>query len=97
MLRIVILIIALTAGGGAAWLSYGMIDGESDRSALAPVIPTTDVVVLSSDLPRGSTIGADDLRWGSYPLAAVPSLAIRRDERPSAIAELGRHRPSAHR
>jgi pilus assembly protein CpaB len=86
--RIVVLLIALVAGGIAALLA-----GRSDpppQVQQAPVAPleTVDVLVAASDIGLGSTISANDLRWQTWPAAAAGSNFVRRNDRPDAVNQL---------
>jgi pilus assembly protein CpaB len=83
--RIVVLVIAVVAGGIAALLA-----GRSDAPPPAPVVQleTSDVLVASGDIGLGSTVSAQDLRWQVWPAASAGSNFIRKSERPDAITEL---------
>jgi pilus assembly protein CpaB len=86
--RILILFIALAAGGIAAMLA-----GRSDRPvqiAEAPVAPvdTVDVLVAGGDIGLGQSVNANQLRWQTWPTAAASGNFIRRDDRPDAINQL---------
>jgi pilus assembly protein CpaB len=85
--RIVVLVIALAAGGIAALLA-----GRSDQPAPvapAPVaqIETTDVLVAANDIGIGHTVSAGDLRWQIWPTTAAGQF-IRKNDRPDAINQL---------
>jgi pilus assembly protein CpaB len=87
--RIVVLLIALAAGGIAALLA-----GRSDRPAQivqAPVAPleTVDVLVAGSDIGLGQPISAGDLRWQTWPAAAASSAHfVKRNEKPDAVNQV---------
>jgi pilus assembly protein CpaB len=85
--RIIVLVIAIAAGGFAALLA-----GRSDppAEAPAPVAPleTADVLIANTDIGLGHTVGASDLRWQTWPAAAAGTSFIRKSERPEAIKEL---------
>jgi pilus assembly protein CpaB len=86
--RIVVLVIALAAGGIAALLA-----GRSDRPpepAKAPVaqLDTTDVLIAANDIGLGHTVSAPDLRWQAWPTAAASENFIRKSDRPDAIEQL---------
>jgi pilus assembly protein CpaB len=84
--RIIVLAIALVAGGIAAFLA-----GRSEPPpAPVPVaqLETTDVLVAASDIGLGNRVTAPDLRWQTWPAAAAGANFIRRRERPDAINEL---------
>ena len=86
--RIVVLLIALAAGGIAALLA-----GRSDRQppvAQAPVAPleTVDVLVAASNINIGSTVSASEMQWQTWPAASAGANFIRRSDRPDALNEL---------
>jgi pilus assembly protein CpaB len=86
--RIVVLTIAIGAGGIAAYLASG-----SDRSApppAAPVaqLPTVDVLVAKSDIGLGQTVKPEDMQWQTWPTATASSTFIRRNDRPEATTQI---------
>jgi pilus assembly protein CpaB len=86
--RIVVLIIALGAGGLAAYLASG-----SDNKPAAPVQPTAqletvDVLVAKSDIGLGQTTKPDDLQWQTWPKSTASNSYIRRTDRPDAVTQL---------
>jgi pilus assembly protein CpaB len=85
--RIVVLIIAMAAGGVAAFMA-----GRSDdpQPALAPVaqIETIDVLVAGADIGLGSTVSSQDLRWQTWPAESASSQFVRRSDNPDAINQL---------
>ncbi|WP_435312295.1 Flp pilus assembly protein CpaB [Primorskyibacter sedentarius] len=88
MLRVVILLFALGAGGLAAWLSASYLSQQPQVVEVQVEVPKADVLVLNQNLPRGSVLAAGDLRWQELPLEALPELAIRRDAMPDAAEDL---------
>jgi pilus assembly protein CpaB len=86
--RIVVLTIALSAGGVAAYLASG-----SDNNKPAPAEPvaqlqTVDVLVARSDIGLGQTVKAEDMQWQTWPAATASSNFIRRNERPDATTQI---------
>ena len=84
--RIVVLTVAIGAGGIAAFLASG-----SDRAPPAePVaqLQTVDVLVAKSDIGVGQTLSADDMIWQTWPAATASSTFIRRNERPDATTQI---------
>ncbi|WP_315763647.1 MULTISPECIES: Flp pilus assembly protein CpaB [unclassified Bradyrhizobium] len=85
--RIVVLTIAVGAGGVAAYLA----SGSDDKPApAAPVVQlqTIDVLVAKSDIGLGQSIKPDDLQWQTWPAAAASSTFIRRSDRPDATNQV---------
>src|SRR6202158_792699 len=84
--RIVVLTIALGAGGVAAYLASG-----SDKKPPAePVaqLQTVDVLVAKSDIGLGQTVTAEALQWQTWPAATASNSFIRRNERPDATTQI---------
>ncbi|SEP18758.1 pilus assembly protein CpaB [Salinihabitans flavidus] len=88
MLRPLILLIALAAGGGAAWIAAQRTAPEPVTEAPTPVATEmTAVLVAAQDVPRGSQATADAFSWQQWPADAVPTTFIERSARPDAIKE----------
>ncbi len=86
--RIVVLTIALGAGGVAAYLASG---SDVPRPEIAPPVvqlPIVDVLVATKDMPLGHLIIADDLKWESWPLAGASQTSVKRTDRPDAVASI---------
>jgi pilus assembly protein CpaB len=86
--RIVVLGIAVAAGGVAALLARG-----SDPKLPAPVAPvakldTVDVLVANSDIGMGQSVKPADMRWQIWPTAAAGPLFIRKAQQPDAVKNL---------
>jgi pilus assembly protein CpaB len=86
--RIVVLTIALSAGGVAAYLASG-----SDSKPPAPTEPaaqlqTVDVLVAKSDIGLGQTLTANDMIWQGWPSTTTSSTFIRRNDRPDATKQI---------
>ena len=83
--RIVVLIIALGAGGVAAYLASG-----SDKAPSAPVaqLQTVDVLVAKSDIGLGQAVTPGDVQWQTWPAATASNSFIRRNERPDATTQI---------
>jgi pilus assembly protein CpaB len=90
MLRIVILVAALAAGGIAAWTALAF-RGQPPVVAIVeppPPPPVQDVLVASSDLGLGQTLTKDNMRWQSWPDSALNPAYISRAARPDALETL---------
>ncbi|MBI5261640.1 MAG: Flp pilus assembly protein CpaB [Bradyrhizobium sp.] len=87
--RIVVLVIAMGAGGVAAYLASGSDDGNKP-SPVAPVaqLPTVDVLVARSDIGLGQLVKPEDLQWQTWPADHASSTFIRRNQRPDAAKQL---------
>src|SRR5262245_15853539 len=85
--RVVVLTVALAAGGVAALLA-----GRSDRApapkAEAPKFDTVDILVAKSDLSRGQTLSPADVSWQAWPATTAAGNFIRKSDRPKALEDL---------
>jgi pilus assembly protein CpaB len=85
--RIVVLIIALSAGGVAAYLASG---SDNKPAPVQPVaqMETADVLVAKSDIGLGQTVKLEDLLWQTWPASTVSNTFIRRSDRPDATTQV---------
>jgi pilus assembly protein CpaB len=81
--RIVVLAVALGAGGIAAYLASGSADKPAPTAPVAQ-LPTIDVLVAKSDIALGQTLKPEDLQWQTWPAANASNTFIRRSEHPDA-------------
>jgi pilus assembly protein CpaB len=86
--RIVVLAIAIGAGGVAAYLASG-----SDKEAAAPIIaapqlPTMDVLVAKDDIGLGQTVAAENMQWQTWTESSSSGSFIRKKDRPDAITQI---------
>src|SRR5258707_1032939 len=85
--RIVVLTIALGAGGVAAYLASGFDKKPPPNEPIAQ-LQTADVLVAKSDIGLGQTVTAEALQWQTWPAATASNSFIRRSERPEATKEI---------
>jgi pilus assembly protein CpaB len=86
--RIVVLGVALAAGGAAAFL-IGT-DEEKKPVAPAPVanIETTDVLIAKSDIGMGTAVSSQDVQWQAWPSATTGESYITKKDKPNAVEEI---------
>ncbi len=86
--RLVVLGIAVAAGGLAALLAGR--SGKEPAPAPPPAaqLETVDVLIANSDIGPGTTVRADELRWQMWPAAAAGPSFIRKSDQPDAIEQL---------
>jgi len=85
--RIIVLTIALAAGGVAAYLASGY-DNKSVPVQPVAQLPTVDVLVAKSDIGLGQSVKPEDLQWQTWPAATASNNFIRRSERAEAAKEI---------
>ncbi|MDN4986250.1 Flp pilus assembly protein CpaB [Bradyrhizobium arachidis] len=86
--RIVVLVIALGAGGVAAYLASHYDNKPAPVLPVAEKLPTVEVLVAKSDIQLGQAVKAEDLQWQTWPQATASSAFIRRDNRPDAQTQI---------
>src|SRR5262245_21683639 len=83
--RIVVLVIALAAGGIAALLASRS-DKEAPPEPVAQ-LETVDVLVANSDIGVGTKVTAGEFRWQPWPAVSAGPQFIRKSDRPDAIEQ----------
>ncbi|MGY8632899.1 Flp pilus assembly protein CpaB [Bradyrhizobium sp. 14AA] len=82
--RIVVLVIALGAGGVAAYLASGYDNKPAPALPVAEKLPTVEILVAKNDIQLGQAVRPDDLLWQVWPASTSSGAFIRRDSRPDA-------------
>jgi pilus assembly protein CpaB len=85
--RIVVLAIAIGAGGIAAYLASGFGDKPAPAQPVAQ-LQTVDILVAKSDIGLGQSVKPDDIQWQSWPTATASGSFISRANRADAIKEI---------
>ena len=84
--RLIVLGIAVVAGGAAALLA-----GRSESQLPPPPVAqldTVDVLIAKKDVGIGQALSSDDLQWQSWPAVTAGTNLIRRSDRADAIERL---------
>jgi len=85
--RLIVLVIALAAGGVAAILASGLRQPSAPpASPPAPPLATVDVLVAKTDLNIGQKVSGKDIAWQTWPAASAGSF-IKKTDRPDAIKD----------
>ena len=87
--RLVVLGVALAAGGIAALLA-GRSDPPPPPPAPAPAaqIDTVEILVARNDIGMGHVVSLNDIQWQIWPTAAASPNFLRKSDRPDAIQQL---------
>ncbi len=91
LFRVLVLAVALVAGGIAAWLALNMSTGEAPAPTvveLAPQIQSQDVLVAAADIGMGQKLSVENVRWQRWPDEALNEAYIQKQATPEAIEEL---------
>jgi len=85
--RIVVLTIAIGAGGIAAYLASG---SDQPAAPTAPVaqLQTVDILVAKGDIGLGQSVKSEDLQWQSWPASTASNSFISKSSKADAIKEI---------
>ncbi|MBU3890798.1 Flp pilus assembly protein CpaB [Methylosinus sporium] len=87
--QIVVLGVAVAAGGGAFLMMSGSAPEAPKIVQMIPTQPQTDnVLVATRDLSYGTALAEPDTNWIEWPIGAVPQGVLRKSEAPNAKEEL---------
>jgi pilus assembly protein CpaB len=86
--RIVVLAVAIGAGGIAAYLASGSREPPPPAPAPAAPIDTVEILVAKADINMGQVVSAQDIQWQIWPASAASSYFVRKKDRPNAIEQL---------
>ena len=84
--RVVVLTVALAAGGVAAMLA-GRSEKPEVKAPEAPKMASVDVLVAKNDIPMGQTLAPGDMQWEAWPVGTAPGNFIRKTDQPGAIEQ----------
>jgi pilus assembly protein CpaB len=85
--RIVVLTIAVGAGGVAAYLASGSDNKPASTEPVAQ-LQTVDVLVAKTDIGLGQSLTEEQLQWQTWPAATANNNFIKRSERPEATRDV---------
>jgi pilus assembly protein CpaB len=85
--RLVVLGVAIAAGGLAALLAGGGSDEKAPPPAPVVQIETVDVLVAQKDIGMGHSITPGDMKWQMWPTASAGPGMIRKTDKPNAMEE----------
>jgi pilus assembly protein CpaB len=90
LFRVLVLVVALAAGGIAAYLALNMGPGQEAPTVveLAPQIQSQDVLVAATDIGQGQKISVENIRWQRWPDDAMNESYIQKTTMPDAIETL---------
>lgn len=91
MLRALILIVALSSGAVAAWMSLspsGVLPADTVGAMSGSTTPTTEVLVAAIDLERGTLMSPTAMHWQPWPQTLISAAFITRSQRPDAMTTL---------
>jgi pilus assembly protein CpaB len=88
--RVVMLGVALAAGGAAAYLVSGSKPAPTPQVVQAPPpVQTEEVLVAAKELNFGALLGDGDMSWQAWPnTGAGKGIFIRKSENPNALADV---------
>jgi pilus assembly protein CpaB len=84
--RLVVLGVALVAGGAAYMLSRGQ--APAPVKVVQQASDTVDILVAKTDIGVGRSVTAENLAWQPWPVKAAGPLFIKRTARPNALEDM---------
>jgi pilus assembly protein CpaB len=85
--RILVLGVALAAGGIAAYLASQPTEAPPPPVQKVEAVKTTEVLVAAGEIPLGTTVAPKDLRWQVWPADATAPGMVLKTEKPNGIEE----------
>lgn len=89
--RLIILGVAVAAAGGAGYVAKNMAAAPPpqvvESAPVAPAVALQDVLVLSGDVPMGSTLGSN-ITWQAWPSDGINANFITKANDPDALDKL---------
>ncbi len=87
--KLMVLGVAGVAALSAVWLTSSLRTPQVVVKAqeASPSVAMTEVLVASVDLPVGSSVNPDQLRWQAWPRSAVSELMITKDRAPNGVED----------
>jgi pilus assembly protein CpaB len=87
--RLLVLVVAVAAGLGAAYMMMGTKEPPPPVQVVAPPPVVNDnVLVATRDLSPGTVLANGDLRWQPWPKGQVPPGSIQQSVQPNAVQDL---------
>lgn len=91
--RLLVLIIAIAAAGGAAILAKNMVAPQTaapNEIVKTKIVKTetTKVLVANGEIALGDVIGQPNMRWQDWPISATGAGYVTKEKSPEAIKEL---------
>lgn len=86
--RVVVLAVALGAGGVAALLAGRSDKPQDQKPAPVATVVSVDVLVAKADIPIGHRLSPQDVTWQAWPASASSGNFIRKQDNPGAIEGL---------
>ncbi len=86
--RLVVLTVAIAAGGVAALLAGRSEKPPEVKTEAAPTIASVEILVAKSDILMGQAVSPADVQWQAWPTSAATGNFIRKSDRPQAIENL---------
>jgi pilus assembly protein CpaB len=85
--RIVVLVVALAAGGLAALLAGRQEQPPAPEAPPVVQIETVEILVAKADIGMGQVISTSDIQWQVWPAAAANSNFVRKNDKPDALQQ----------
>jgi len=85
--RLVVLGVALAAGGIAAFLASSGDVPKPEAPAPVAQLETVDVLIAKNDIGMGTAVSAQDFQWQAWPAATTGGSYVTKKDKPNAVEE----------
>jgi pilus assembly protein CpaB len=89
--KLIVLAVAGASALGAAWLGSGVMKPKvivREAPAAPPQDPVSEVLVAAAEIPLGTQVTPEKLRWQRWPKAAVSQLMLTRENAPNGLEDI---------
>jgi pilus assembly protein CpaB len=86
--RVIVLVIAITAALGAAWIAKRIVSGPREVFEVQKTVGAVDVLVAANNINLGDSVHAADLKWQQWPAEGLAPGLISKANDPDAPNEL---------
>lgn len=86
--RIIVLIIAITAALGAAWIARSIVSRGPEIKEVEKTVGSTGVLVAAKDIGLGDSVRAGDFKWQQWPVDGITPGLITQEAEPNAPSDL---------
>jgi pilus assembly protein CpaB len=84
----IVLVIAITAALGAAWIAKRIVSGPRDVMEVEKTVGAVDVLVAANNINLGDSVHAADLKWQQWPAEGLAPGLISKANDPDAPNKL---------
>lgn len=85
--RILVLLIAFMAAGGAAWMAKNLVSSPPKVVTVESAVDAIEVLVASQNISLGDSVRAKQMKWQPWPKNAATTGYITKSRQPKALTK----------